>query len=285
MKRHLVILILTISCSASVRAEDTVLGVWELVGISPVSLADSSPRGHTNVKEYYASDGTLSFIPPDESLSSQSLVVNYVIQGNRRTITTKEGRKYTATISFPRADELLVTQEGGDKWLYRRLSGEDSFNQELEPKSLQVLKIGDSTSNGPVIPDYDHSDYSSLVLNERIIGVWEIVQYRNVPRQAVPPYGFLNDVWTIDKETVSVLVRADPQNRQPAPVSYSLRGNDLVFKTTDKDAVFNISFDKWGRLVLDTGDGAMVLKLVSKRIDAPPQVPPRITLIQIRGED
>jgi hypothetical protein len=258
-----------------------VQGTWQLVEVLVPSVADSNPRGIPTVKEHYTADGRLYFIAPTEVMSDTTQWVTCRIEGAKRTVRAANGRTAVATLSFPDPETLIVTQRGGDQWRYTRLKGDDAPNRRLEPLSVEVLKTSDADNTSAF--RYDDRDYSSQPLKKRVIGVWEVIAYRNVPIQDAPPYGFLNDVWIFDTSSVSIVVRMRGSEQKGLKLTYSLK--DGKFEMQSQDSPVRVTFDAWGHMVLDFGNHTIVLKLITKNAAQKATLPPvKVALMSLQGE-
>lgn len=282
MQFKLLLILLFASTVAQARTNENIIGVWELVDVTPVTLMDSNPRGVTNVKEYYAEDGTLFFIPPDKPLTEKAYSVKYSVKNGKRTLTSSDGRQFSAEISFPSQNELVVTQQKGDKWFYRRLVGERAYDQELEPVSREVLSLKEPFESNSRPVHYDNSDYSTLDIKKRLLGVWEVVEHREVSRNDAPPYGFLNDLWNFSEQGVSIVFRTSGSDIWPEPIRYEVEQDRLKTDAPEIGGPLLVSFDKWGRLILTNDRETQVLKLITKANVHSSLVPIKITLIKLR---
>ena len=272
------------SGAALASPADDIQGTWQLVEVVISSLADSNPRGIPAVKEHYSADGRLYFIAPTAVMGSKTQWASYQIEGNRRTVRIANGPPYVATIAFPGPDELLVTQQAGDRWRYRRLKGNEAPNRRIEPLSVEVLQTRAGDQQATI--EYDTRDYSALPSDKRLIGIWEVIARGNVLRQETPPYGFLNDVWIFDGSTVSTIIRAKSNTQPSSKRTYAVRDDTIEVESGDSRASIHISFDLWGHLILDfKGRNTVTLKLINKAASDNPGLPPlKIVLLHLQGE-
>ena len=288
MTRLASLLALLVLAAPAARADDRILGTWELVGLAPVSGDAASPRGQANVKERYAPDGTLSLVRPDGTLASPDTVtLDYAVDGARLTLDAGDGRTRSASVAFAGPDEMVVRPERGAERLYRRMEGPDAIDRQLEPKSLLVLaRAASELGSPPVVPTPGPPDRPDAPAGHRVIGVWEVVEHRDARRTAVPPFGFMNDVWTFDGTRVSLRLRGPSGDVEPGPMPYAVTDDELAVGAPGRGFALALAFDEWGRLLLDAGDGTgtTVLRLVARDADAAPAIPPRVTLLGLAGE-
>jgi len=263
-------------------AQAPLAGTWELVRVAATDIQDSDPRGVTNTKLHFTADGKLFALKPDEALMEKVRATDFKLEGDRLTVLRPGARPYLVKVSFPDAETMLFTPQYASQRTFRRLSGPDVV---LEPKSLQVVKLpGAAPVDEPL---YDGKDYSALAPVDRLGGIWEVIAYRKVPRNQAPPYGFLNDLWTFKKESVSIASRV-LNATDSVPFSYAdgrvtASGVALGGRPGSK-ADWSVTFNNWGHLVLDRPDAQIVLKLVSKDAAAAPAIPLKIVLLSLAGE-
>ena len=250
----------------------TIVGTWERVAASPVSLMDSDPRGFSNHKVYYTPDGKVFILEPDEALSITSVAFRYRFDGKALTLVTPGGEEHTTSAAI-KGDIMTVDTEGGGTFTYRRMSGHRPWDRQLEPRSLLILKSND----GQYAPEprYDTRDYSKQPMAERVRGVWEVVGYSRVEPRELPPYGFPNDKYVFDGRRVSMMPpnvsNVDPDRSGV----YQIRGNAIHVD----DERWTLSFNRWGHMVLDQGEFVVTLKLISKKTATIPIIPVRIALL------
>ena len=281
MVRHLVkvvavgAIVLPLLC----QAEPSLVGTWELTYVAPQAIGDTMPGGVTNTKMYFTADGKLFVLKPDAVSIQDMKSADYTFDG--RTLKASEAGVHSRvmTISFPDDATMVVSQRDESQRTFTRIPG---FDKKLEPKSLQLVA---DKSNDAVRPVYDVKDYSSAPMIERLRGFWEVVAYENVPRDQAPPYGFFNDLWTIEHGKV-VISRREPSAIDSVPFSYengqfSSSGIGLGGPPGSKVS-WKPSFNEWGNLVLDGPHCRMVLKLVSKSTVNLPVVPLKVVLLRLQ---
>jgi hypothetical protein len=257
--------------SVSLRAAGNLVGTWELIDATPVSLRSSDPHGIANHKLYFTEDGRMFIIGPDEKLEAQDTPVAYSFDGSVRTLTLPGGEVHHSTVRLTGNTREVKTEEGVT-FTYRRLTGDRAFDRAIEPRSVELLDTEDRVQPKP--PSYDRADYSKLPLPQRIRGVWEIVRYRNVKFEA-PPYGFPNDKYVITPSEVSMIppdatkVEGDSRGR------YHLDGHTIV---VDDGSRWSLAFNQWQQLVLTREDAEITMRLISKDTAKIPALPIKIVL-------
>ena len=277
--KPLTFLLLGMASGTAFAQSSTIIGTWELVYVAPADIQLTEPRGITNTKMHFTSDGKVVALKPDETLTDTARRIDYRFDGTSLTLI-QGGQSHTVGVSFPGPDTMLLSPTHTSQRRFRRIADP---NIQLEPRSLQLIKVRDLSSREPA---YDTQDYSALARDKRIQGVWEIIGYRKVPRNQAPPYGFFNDIWAISGDKVSI-TRREPQSTDTLP--YSLVNDTLtlsaaVLEPTARSALqWKVSFNKWGHLVLDRPDVEITLKLISKSTDQIPQVPIKVVLLSLAG--
>lgn len=265
------------------HGETSVIGTWELVYVAPTDAELTEPRGITNTKMHFTADGKVTGVKPEGSITEKTQFGNYKFDGKRVTLLREGSQPYAVGVSFPDAETMLFSPPRASQRKFKRIAGPDV---ELEPKSLQLVKVPSGTSPSGEVA-YDTGDYSKLPLEQRIRGVWEIISYRKVPRNQAPPYGFFNDLWVI-KDNSMLITRRNPKSTNEVPYSF-VTGNIMLSASilggpTETRLEWKASFNKWGHLILDRQNVQIVLKLVSKDIAKPVDVPIKIVLLSLEGE-
>lgn len=256
---------------------------WQLVKVVPPSLEILVPRGIPAVKEYYAPDGKLYFIGPEDALTPSTQWSGYTLSGDQRT-TRIDGRlANTATLRQPDADTLVVSQGGGDTWIYRRLRGDKPYDTRIEPVSVEYLPGTDTSKPFP----YDTADYSAQAPAQRVRGVWEAIAHARVPREEAPPYGFLNDLWVFGPERFHVISRVPGEEVESTRLPYQVAGDAITYRgLRGEPRRMAFRFNDWGHLVLERDGHRIVLKLVQKDTAAPaPRPPLRVTLTSLLEDE
>ena len=266
--------------AADKPAANRLVGTWELVEVSPVNLQDSIPVGVPNRKEHYGADGKVFVLRPEEKLGSTTPAGTYTFDGTRRRLVTPDGKTVETPVVFLSADRMKLVHGPSDEWTYSRLTGPATYDLELEPRSVEIVKSDSGTAEP--MPAYDTGDYSSLPLEQRLKGVWELASVKDVPRADLPPYGFTNDVW-VHTGTRICVVRPGSSLFVGACASAALKDGSLeVTGETEHTGTYAVSFDRWQRLVLKgTGTaGTRTFKLLSRDTSAVPRLPVRIVLLE-----
>jgi len=279
--RGLAVAVLGLSV-AMASAEDPganrLVGTWELIEASPVSLMDSLPGGVANRKEYYAPDGKLYFLRPDEKLGSNPPVATYSFDGTRRRIVAPDGKVAETPVVFLPGDRMKLVHRPSDEWTYARLTGPAAYDLELEPRSVERL----ATNSGDVVPlpAYDTRDYSSLPPADRIRGVWELAAVKGVPGRDIPPYGFTNDVWVMTAGRLCVVRPSTTLADGVCALAMLSDGSLHVAGPVEHSGTYAVAFDRWQRLVLSGPSGTRSFKLLGRDTSAVPLLPVRIVLLE-----
>ena len=256
---------------AAVLAASAIVGTWERVAASPVSLMNSDPHGWSNHKIYYAPDGKVFLLEPEEKLALTTQSFRYRYDGKVRTLIAPDGQEHSNPVAI-KGDVMTVTTDEGGTFTYRRMSGPRPWDRELEPRSVLVLASDAAQVREPA---YDRNDYAKQPLEERVRGVWEVVRYSRVDHHDLPPYGFPNDKYIFDGKRVSMVApnvtTIDPERSG----SYRVVGNVMHVD----DERWDVSFNKWGHLVLDQKEFVVTLKLIRKNTGTIPLLPVRIVLL------
>ena len=267
--------------AADIPAANRLVGTWELVEVSPVNLQDSIPVGVPNRKEHYAADGKVFVLRPDEKLGSTTPAGTYTFDGTKRRLVTPDGKTVETPVVFLSPDRMKLVHGPSDEWTYSRLTGPAAYDRELEPRSVELVK-SDSGTTEPM-PAYDTGDYSSLPLEQRLKGVWELASVKDVPRADLPPYGFTNDVWVDTGTRMICVVRPGSSLSVGRCAPAALKDGSLELTgEAPHSGTYAVSFDRWQRLVLKgTGTaGTRTFKLLSRDTSVIPRLPVRIVLLE-----
>ena len=248
------------------------VGTWELIDASPVSFNSSDPRGIINHKLYYTADGKMFIIAPDRKLEESNVPVSYTFDDGVRTLTLPGGEVHESRVAFA-GDRMRVRTEDGVMLTYRRMAGDRPYDRAIEPRSLEVLDLGDEQRRAP---RYDSTDYSKQPLALRIRGIWEVMKYTKVKFQP-PAEGFPNDKYVITADEVAMISPVATRIEGESRGRYRLEGNTMV---VDDGSRWEISFNKWQRLVMKRDDAELTLRLVSKDTKTIPPLPIRIVLYE-----
>jgi len=265
--------ILLVLAAVPARGQEAIVGTWELVGVTPRAIEDSDPRGVTNTKWHFTGDGKVFVIAPDQPLSEKADVGRYTYEGAQLTLVSSDGQKRLQMVTMPDANSMVWN----GRTTFRRMNFHDAEKMQLEPKSLQLVNLG-GVASPPADVSYDGTDYSAVPLQERVKGAWEVLAHHDVPRNALPPYGFFNDLWIIGQDSLMIVFRGPREER--VTISYLFKDGSIVPEPRDRGPVLKVTFNRWGHLVLDSGQGAMVLKLLTKSTKGIPPVPLKIGLVR-----
>jgi hypothetical protein len=260
------------------QAQNSLVGTWELTYVAPQGIENTMPGGVTNTKMYFTSDGRLFALRPESTSLQEATSTTYAFDGKILKVTVPGGRTRIIGVSFTDQETMVFKQQFESQRTFKKIS---SYEKRLEPKSLQL--VVDNSNYRPTII-YDTKDQSGLSEPERIKGVWEVIALENVPQNQAPPYGYFNDLWTIDAQKVSI-TRRNPPAFDSVPCSLekghlSSSGLSLGGPAGSKvDWTFN--FNEWGHLVLESSYCRVVLKLVSKSTESVPSVPLKVVLLKV----
>ncbi len=256
----------------SLRAAGSIVGTWELIDATPVSLRSSDPHGIANHKLYFTADGRMFIIAPDEKLDPNDTPVSYTFDGTVRTLTLPGGEIHRSAVKLS-GNTMHVKTEDGVTFTYRRLTGDRAFDRTIEPRSVELLDKEDHAPQ-PQQPKYDTADYSKVPLAQRIRGVWEIVGYRNVKFEP-PPYGFPNDKYLITSSEVAMVPPDATKVEGESRGKYHVEGNTMV---VDDGSRWSLAFNQWQQLVLTRNDAEITMRLISKDTAKIPPLPIKIVL-------
>ncbi len=278
-----VIIILFTFFHSTLFSQSGIPGTWELVYVAPIYMEDTDPRGIANIRLHFTKEGKLFSIWPDEILSDSTESVDYKLNQNQLLILQGNSDTIFIKTEFPDPNTLVFTFEQSATRIYHRLSEPEAEMKQIEPKSLQLVQTKESGNKINESIEYDNADYSSFSLKERITGSWEVVAYKNVPRGEMPPYGFLNDIWTINENEISIYQRSTGDT---SSIKYNIISEREILITTPDGNTLpgNFSFDQWGHLILESGEGIAVLKLISKDSVDVKSIPLKVVLLKLAGE-
>lgn len=264
---------------SAVLAEPTIIGNWELRQVAPQAVENTVPRGVTNTKLSFTPEGKLYSLLPDETSMQKASSMDYSFDGKQLKVNDANAAPHAMQVAFPDDQTMFVTQKYEGRRVFKRIP---VFTSKLEPRSLQVVVT--KNGSGAEAP-YDTRDYSQLPLKDRVKGSWEVAAYENVPTRQMPPFGFFNDVWTIDGSTVTIASR---MLETVDGVPFSIEGGRMHSSAialggpAGSKIAWKVSFDEWGRLVLDSDYCRVVLKLMSKDKIDPSQVPVKVVLLKTK---
>ncbi len=280
-------ILLTIFASTLVFSENDycgqIDGTWVLTEKTPVSIDNSNPQGTINSKWFFDSINLKAHLHDIDSKN----IVDYNCQENQIVFSKDNKPVFTLKIISIENDYLKtsITQQSmlfGDRTTYQTFTRNyfQCISQDFEPISIEVL-IGNQNNKQIYMLDikYDEENYNHLTLDKKIIGVWEVNKYDNMPRNELPPYGLLNDIYIISKNKICIISRYDTDTK--SCLDYSLDKNNLIRKYDTNSIVDSISFNKWGHLVLSRFGVNLSLKLLSKDLEEEPVVPIKVVLVSI----
>lgn len=266
-----------------ISAQNRITGIWELVYVAPTNMEETEPRGISNIRLFFTPDGELYSIFPDQTFSDSIPSVKYEFNGNTLSVLPGGGDSVILNVTFRDSSTMVFNPEIAARRIFKRIYDPDNLNKTIELKSLQLVNTGEMlTDTGGL--KYDDSDYSSMPLKERIIGVWETIEYTDVPNGEMPPYGFPNDIWIIK---IKELINIHRASKDTSIVKYQLTdSSEIILNADDQNvAMWKVYFNQWGHLVFDGGNGAMLLKLVSRDTENIPNIPLKIVLLKMAGEE
>ncbi len=273
-----VVVALMMVCNVFSVEQKDVLGTWELIDVTGVTLMNSPPRGLAAHKEYYQKNGKLAIIPADEKFNEKSVTVTYKIKNSKRTITTPDGTERSGNLVINKKGHLVIKYGEREVWTYKKLKGDKAYDKEIEPKSVVVIQTKDPKEQLTCLDvKYDEKDYSKLPLEKRVIGVWEVIAAVNSPE--LPPYGFPNDKTVFTKgnqfyKIDSTVIKLEGQRA----VEYSIKGNDLQLNLGSRKHINKLSFNKWGHLEINYKGFIIRLKLLTRDTDKIPLIPSKVSL-------
>lgn len=291
-------IVFMISLSAnSETATSEIQGTWELVDVSSVNVMDSPPNGLCSRKDYYSPDGNLYVLNADEKLQKDSLHVPYSFSNGQRTITKPDGRKITTPVKFTGKNLMVLKFSENNNWTYRKIDGEKAYDKPVEPRSVVVIRMKtpkDQISNLDVI--YDTNNYSNLELKERVIGVWEVIGYREIASQNAPPYGFPNEKFIFTQDGKFYILSPQEQSlKGQVPEQYTVKAQSITVGIPKGKHIApappingnieqQVSFNEWGHMVWKNADAEISLKLLTRNYNNIPKLPVKIALLESRKE-
>jgi hypothetical protein len=284
MKNSKTILLLTLLLTSGIFFQSypqSLTGTWELIYVAPVYADDSEPKGITNIRFHFTEDGKLYTLLPGDSLTDDLEIVNYAFVNNVLTVIPPGQDSVLLNLFFNDSNSFSFSLEGAPSRTFRKMNDPSTALKAIEPKSIQLINTGD-TSNYNVT--YDDKDYSSLPYSQRLTGNWEVMAYENISNGDMPPYGFLNDTWTFNGKKIHIFSRMD--QKEIFADYIPANGGDLIVTPEDgSKVIMKTEFNRWGHLVLDTGNEIIKLKLISKDTDTIPTTPLKVVLLKLVGEE
>jgi len=269
-------------------------GLWVMTQMNPVHPQSSNPMGVINSRWFFDTKKSLVYTSQPDTVggmvADESKGIKYDCDVNIIDLNIQAKSTYTpySTItsiqSITTSQLILNIETSSDLFgtntteqIYTR-NHFKSDGDRFEPVSIQVLQY-ENNDLGILDLEYDDEDYSDQPLKERILGVWEVNRYKNFPRQEMPPYGHLNDVYTIKKNNICIRKRYPPE--QSVCYQYILNGNLLTWIMDSSQYSDTISFNEWGHLELDNKVTVQSLKLITKDVTAKPQLPLKVVLTSL----
>ncbi len=264
-------------------SQSGISGTWELVYVAPIYMEDTDPRGIANIRLHFTKEGKLYSIWPDEILSDSTESVDYKLQQNQLLILPGNSDTIFVNTEFPDPNTLVFISEQSTTRIYHRLTEPEAVMKPIETKNLQLVRTKESGNKINESIEYDTTNYSSFSLKERITGSWEVVAYKNVPHGEMPPYGFLNDIWTINGNEINIYQRSTGDTNS---IKYNIISEREILITTPDGNTLpgNFSFDQWGHLLVESGEGIAILKLISKASIDVKSIPLKVVLLKLAGE-
>lgn len=267
--------------------QDKFVGTWELIDITSVNVADSSPRGQPAIKHYYSVDGKMYGLAANEKLNQKTDSAPYTFSNGVRTLTKPSGEILQTKIDFPATNTMrYFFDEGNEIWTFRKMLQDKAYNAEIEPRSVEVLRTIDKSKQLTCLDvKYDTNDYSKLTLKKRSIGVWEVIAYKNFPTSEMPPYGFPNEKYVFTENGKFFKIEAFETEIPTEQSPYEVKGNTIIVRLKNekgeesKQIFEKVKFDQWGRMVLPYKDIEIVLKLLQRDTTKIPVLPGKICLL------
>ena len=291
MARFLAMVSLALLASFA-RADERLIGTWELVGLSPAF--ESRPGGRANLKARFADDGTVALVRPDRTLAGGATEGRWELDGERLALEL-EGERRVSTAEFRGANEMLLLSDGLPTELYRRLDGPDAIDRRIEPKSLHVMasgrRVARATSVEEIAAEIDEPSPTvpgpeGASDEERLVGVWETILHRDPDEMGIPPGGFQNDLYVFDAERMTMILRA-PETKAAPALRWTLREGllEVSLPAGQSAPLGRMSFDEWGHLHLRGGPygGTTVLRRVGNDPRDVPELPLRIVVLERGG--
>lgn len=263
--------------------QNKIVGTWELLDVTSVTVADSPPRGLPSIKHYYAPDGKMYSLAANEMLTGKTDSAPYVFSNGVRALKTQTGRNLQTKIDFPSTNTMrYLFNDGNQIWTFSRMLQEKAYNVEIEPRSVVVLRTVDKSNQLTCFDvKYDTNDYSKLPLEQRCVGAWETVEYKGVPITEMPPYGFPNDKLVFTKN--GRFSKVAPAETPSEWSKYEVTNTTIIVWDVDEKGsqkFEKVRFDKWNRMVLPYKDVELTLKLLQRDTTKIPILPGKICLLE-----
>ena len=253
--------------------------VWELVEVSPVTMFDSNPRGMANHREYYTREGEVCFLEPGESFPESRHCLQVELAPNARSVITPDGERHPSEVLALSEASLSLRFPDDSVLEFRRLD-DAAVGAPIRPQSLHVLRV--SEGEQLAAREVEYVEASGLDGPRALLGVWEVIGYRNVPYPDLPPYGFPNEKWVFDGTRLVVVPPASAELAEGRAQAYSRTDGELSL--SQESASFGVSFDAWGDLLLTTPRGVMRLRQLGRDPQEIPVIPTKVTLLEPAGE-
>lgn len=250
-------------------------GAWELVELSPVSMMDSNPRGFANHREYYRGDGSICFLRPSEAFSEVKNCLAVRFDGNSRVITGPDGSERFSTVIDISKDLVTIQFPDESIFSFKRLDDRNGLLP-IKPQSLHVLEVNE----GPQLraQDVNYLNVPRSAAKRQLVGVWEVIEYRDVPSNDMPPYGFPNYKWVFEKERWAQISPTSDQVSEDEWFQYTFDGAVLRFEGGEAEKV-NVSFSRWGDLLLSAQSEQMTLRQLTTDPDEIPVLPFKVCVL------
>lgn len=248
--------------------------VWELVEVSPVTMMDSNPRGISNHREYYTTEGKVCFLEPVETFPAVLNCLDVSFSLGRRLLVAPDGEEYSSEVLGLTSASFSLRFPDESVFEYQRLD-DAAIEAPIRPRSLHVLRVAEGEQL--TARDVEYLDPSTVEQPRTLLGVWEVIEHSDVPYMDLPPYGFPNEKWVF---TNSHLFRVAPDGTRLADAEsqlYTRAADDL--RLADEEESLRINYNPWGDLVLTSPRGAVTLRQLTIDAARIPAIPTKVALL------
>lgn len=271
-----------LSTTAAAEPGPSLLGAWQLVRVHVVDGMNSNPMGTPNFKFQFDADGRFCIAAPNQAFDPQQPCGRYTAEGTVLDIRAPARPSKTSgpsgTFLLRPDGSLEIRQPGGNVWTARRLSGPAPLDQLLEPGPVDEPSAGDGVA---IVPVALRPDEAILPPAQRLIGTWEEIGRCEVRSVSLPPWGYLNEVWTFTASHFERTERRGRESTRSGQHPYALADNGFQLQPNVRLAV---SFNAWGHLVLTRDYDRERVFLKRLRHQPDPSLLPKLKIVWSTGD-
>jgi len=245
-------------------------GAYELIKAPNFDPQGAWPQGIENRRYIFAENGDWFSLLPEAKLSQADPIGWVELKNERLVFHTPEGQAPSWKYHLS-PEELRIIHGEHSVWLYRRLKDPAKIEGPIEPRSLEVLEVDQSTASAQSFPEIlAQSRLRSRVTDTALHGVWELERVANVPEAQRPDQGYYNDVLLATAEHFCFIQRA--QQNATVCIKVHVRDSTLLLdaETADENKV-RYSFNAFGHLKLVDETSTQWFRKVA---DDPAKAPP-----------